>query len=74
MSHKTALVLNFKCLDREVFNANLHCNFNNKYWELTVNVEDTAGRASIQIVQWVRLAGALKGCINQPNNIHIEKA
>lgn len=70
----SAKVLSFKCLDRAVLNANLHCNFNNKYWELTVKVEDTAGRASIQILQGVRLAGALKGSINKPNNIHIEKA
>lgn len=68
-----AKIINFKCIDRAVFDANLVCNLNNKYWELTIQVEDNASIASIQIVQGVRLNGALKDTTNQLQIFHIER-
>lgn len=68
-----AKIINFKCIDRAVFDANLVCNLNNKYWELTIQVEDTASIASIQIVQGVRLNGTLKDITNQPQKLHVDR-
>ena len=69
----SARIISFKCIDRAVFDANLVCNLNNKYWELTIQVEDTASIASIQIVQGVRVNGALKDTTIQPKIFHIER-
>jgi hypothetical protein len=69
----SAKIISFKCIDRAVFDAYLVCNLNNKYWELTIQVDDTASIASIQIVQGVRLNGALKDTTVQPQIFHIER-